>query len=84
MGKNLWWYLVVLSQRFGNIIAGQLTNKLNLKCYVLYQTKELLTITKMHITIVIILMFITSITLAIIIMIFLLLLLLLLLLLFTA
>ena len=75
MGKNSWWYSIVLSQRLWNIIAGQLTNKLNLKCYVLYQTKELLTITKMHITIVIILMFITSIAIAIIIMILLLLLL---------
>ena len=29
-----------------------LTDKLNLKCYVLYETKELLTITKMYITII--------------------------------
>ena len=29
-----------------------LTDKLNLKCYVLYETKELLTITKIYITII--------------------------------
>ena len=38
-----------------------LTHKLNLKCYVLYKAKELLTITKMYITIINILMFIISI-----------------------
>ena len=31
-----------------------LTDKLNLKCYVLYETKELLTITKMFIPIILI------------------------------
>ena len=45
-----------------------LTDKLNLKCYVLYQTKELLTITKMLITIINILM--STISIAIVIIIF--------------
>ena len=44
-----------------------LTDKLKLKCYVLYETKELLTITKMHITIINILTFIISIAITIII-----------------
>ena len=44
-----------------------LTNKLNFKCYVLYETKELLTITKMYITIINILIFIVSIAIVIII-----------------
>ena len=44
-----------------------LINKLNLQCYVLYETKELLTTTKMDITIINILMFITSIVIVIII-----------------
>ena len=43
-----------------------LTDKLNLKCYVLYKTKELLTITEMYITIINILMFIISIAIVII------------------
>ena len=43
-----------------------LTGKLNLKCYLLYQTKELLTITKIYITIVNILIFIVSIVIVII------------------
>ena len=38
-----------------------LTNKLNFRCYVLYETKELLTFTKMYITIINILIFIVSI-----------------------
>ena len=38
-----------------------LTDKLNLKCYLLYDTKELLTITKVYITITNILIFIVSI-----------------------
>ena len=37
-----------------------LTDKLNLKCYILYETKELLTITKLYITFINILMFIIS------------------------
>ena len=37
-----------------------LTDKLNLKYYVLYETKELLAIAKMYITIINILMFIVS------------------------
>ena len=37
-----------------------LTDKLNLKSYVLYETQELLTITKIYITIVNILIFIVS------------------------
>ena len=45
-----------------------LTNKLNLKCYVLYETKELLTITKIYITAIInILTFMVSIVIVIII-----------------
>ena len=44
-----------------------LTDKPNLKCYVLYETKELLTITKMYITIINILVFIISIAIVIII-----------------
>ena len=40
-----------------------LTDKLNLKCYVLYETKELLTITNIYITII----FIASIVIVIII-----------------
>ena len=44
-----------------------LTDKLNLKCYVLYETKELLTITKIYITIINILVFIVSIVIVIII-----------------
>ena len=44
-----------------------LTDKLNLKCYVLYQTKELLTIAKIYITIINILIFIVSIVIVIII-----------------
>ena len=43
-----------------------LTDKLNLKCYVLYQTKELLTITKMLIAIINILMSIIGIAIFII------------------
>ena len=43
-----------------------LINKRNLQCYVLYETKELLTTTKMDITIINILMFITSIVIVII------------------
>ena len=44
-----------------------LTNKLNLKCYVLYETKELLilTTTKIYITIINILIFIVSIVIVI-------------------
>ena len=44
-----------------------LTNKLILKCYVLYETKELLTITKMFITIINILIVIISIPIVIVI-----------------
>ena len=44
-----------------------LTDKLNLKCYVLCETKELLTITKICITIINILIFIVSIVIVIII-----------------
>ena len=44
-----------------------LTDKLNLKCYVLYETKKLLTITKIYITIINIYMFIISIAIVIII-----------------
>ena len=44
-----------------------LTDKLNLKCYVLYETKELLTIAKIYITIINILIFIFSIVIVIII-----------------
>ena len=44
-----------------------LTDKLNLKCYVLYENKDLLTITKMYITIINILVFIISIAIVIII-----------------
>ena len=44
-----------------------LTDKLNLKCYVLYETKELLTITKICITIINILIFIISIVIVIVI-----------------
>ena len=44
-----------------------LTDKLNLKCYVVYETKELLTITKIYITIISILIFIVSIIIVIII-----------------
>ena len=44
-----------------------LTKKLNLQCHVLYETKELLIITKMYITIINILMFIISIAIVIII-----------------
>ena len=44
-----------------------LTDKLNLKCYVLCETKELLTITKIYITIINILIFIVSIVIVIII-----------------
>ena len=44
-----------------------LTNKLILKCYVLYETKELLTITKMFITVVNILNVIISIAIVIVI-----------------
>ena len=45
-----------------------LTDKLNPKCYVLYETKELLTVTKIYITIINILIFIVSIVIVIIIM----------------
>ena len=38
-----------------------LTEKLNLKCYILYETKELLTITKLYITFINTFMFIISI-----------------------
>ena len=44
-----------------------LTAKLNLKCYVLYETKELLTITNMYITMINILMFTISVAIVIII-----------------
>ena len=44
-----------------------LTHRLNLKCYGLYETKELLSITKMYITIINIFMFIISIAIVIII-----------------
>ena len=44
-----------------------LTDKLNLQCYVLYETEELLTIAKIYITIINILIFIVSIVIAIII-----------------
>ena len=44
-----------------------LTDKLNLKCYVLCETKELLTITKIYITIINTLIFIVSIVIVIII-----------------
>ena len=44
-----------------------LTNKLNRKCYVLYEAKELLTIPKMYITIVNVRMFIIRIDIVIII-----------------
>ena len=44
-----------------------LTDKLNLKCYVVYETKELLTITKIYITIISILIFIVSIIIVVII-----------------
>ena len=43
------------------------TDKLNVKCYVLYETKELLTVTKMYITIISVLMFIISIVIVLII-----------------
>ena len=42
-----------------------LTHKLNPKCYVLYETKELLTVTKIYITIINILLFIISIAMTI-------------------
>ena len=40
-------------------------DKLNLKCYILYETKELLTITKMYITVLNTFMFIISIAIVI-------------------
>ena len=40
-------------------------DKLNLKCYILHETKELLTITKMYITVLNTLMFIISIAIVI-------------------
>ena len=42
-----------------------LTHKLNPKCYVLYETKELLTVAKIYITIINILLFIISIAMTI-------------------
>ena len=44
-----------------------LPDKLNLKCYVLYETKKLLTITKNYIVIINVLIFIVSIVIVIII-----------------
>ena len=44
-----------------------LPDKLNRKCYVLYETKELLTITKIYITIINILIFIFTIVIVIVI-----------------
>ena len=55
---------VVLSQPLEMLL---LTDKLNLKCYVLHETKELLIITKMYIIIINTLMLITSITIVIVI-----------------
>ena len=50
----IWWYCF-LSQRQWHVTADQQT-----KCYVLYETKELLIITKMYIIIINILMLIAS------------------------
>ena len=48
-----------------SIDMSLLTDKLNLKCYVLYGAKELLAITKIHITINNIVIFIVSIVIVI-------------------
>ena len=54
-------------QTINAIDMSLLTDKLKLMCYVLYETKELLTITKVYITIINILIFIVSIVIVIII-----------------
>ena len=67
--KLLFFYLMILWFTLTTPLTDMLllTNKLILKCYVLYETKELLTITKMFITIINILNFIISIALVIVI-----------------
>ena len=50
----IWWYSIAIDMLF-------LTDKLNITCCVLYETKELLTIKKMYNTIINILIFIISI-----------------------
>ena len=53
------WVCLIFQNTCFDILS--LTEKLNLKCYVLYETKEILTITKTYITIINSLIFIFSI-----------------------
>ena len=53
------WVCLIFQNTCFDILS--LTDKLNLKCYVLYETKEILTITKTYITIINSLIFIFSI-----------------------
>ena len=61
----IWWYSVVLCQRHWHVLADRQTKPF--KCYAWYETKELLTVTKMYIIIIDILMLIISIDIIIII-----------------
>ena len=64
LGKFLNYYFLWSDD---TLLFCHYTNKLNLKCYVLYETKKLLTITKMYFTIISTLIFIISIAVIIII-----------------
>ena len=67
MGKTSNYYFLSDDTRlfYHNATDRQTMDKLNLKCYILYETKELLTITKMYITVLNTFMFIISIAIVI-------------------
>ena len=60
----VWWYSVVLSQRHWHVIADLQTEP---SCFVSHETKELLTVTKIYITVINVVIFTISIAIIIII-----------------